>query len=323
MKKFIKIVLCIVAGCIGMGCAALVIGFVIGKSTSSFSQNRVGYWRATIQNIRDAANGLRKGVQYWEDEQDDEDESERVSTEEATTEETTMTAQDGQNILKVDADKVQVLEVDLRHGYLGVEESEDDQIYVLLDGKKADYVQASYESGRLLIQDTRQGKAARKDIEIYLSIPEKKKFNKMELQMDAGELDMDVPLSADRIQLNADAGVITAEELSSDELDVSVGTGEIDISDSSFGKAALNCGVGIIDLEGSIRSDARAECGMGTIDLDLNENLDAYNYILNCGMGSIEIGDSSYSALTREKRIQNGADATFMLNCGMGNITIE
>lgn len=318
MKKFIKIVLCIVAGCIGMGCAALVIGFVIGKSTSSFPQNSVGYWRATIQNIRDVASGLRKGAEYWEHEQDDEDEGERASTEK-----TTMTAQDGQNILKVDADKVQVLEVDLRHGYLGIEESEDDQIYVLLDSNKADYVQASYESGRLLIQDTRQGKAARKDIEIYLSVPEKKKFNKMELQMDAGELDMDVPLSAERMQLKADAGVITAEELSSGDLDVSVGAGDIEISDSSFGKAALNCGVGTIELEGSIRSDAKAECGMGTIDMDLNEDLDAYNYVLNCGMGSIEIGDSSYSALAREERIQNGADATFTLNCGMGNITIE
>ena len=33
MKKLMKILLCVAAGCVGMGCAALILGIVLGKST--------------------------------------------------------------------------------------------------------------------------------------------------------------------------------------------------------------------------------------------------------------------------------------------------
>lgn len=332
MKKLMKILLCVAAGCVGMGCAALILGIVLGKSTGALSRDGAsiwiepaGYWENIYWNIRGVADGFKKGFDW--DDLDEEDEDEKdvdyVQGEAAVTKDPAITVEDGQRVFKVGADKVQGLEIDLRHGYLEVEESEDDHIYVSWSEKKADCIQAACNSGNLLIQDMRQGRDARKDVEIYVSIPKKKRFGQMKLQLDAGELELDVPLHADLMKLTADAGIITAEELTSDNLDVSVGAGGIEISDGSFGKAKLNCGVGTIELEGSIQSDARAECGMGTIDLDLDKDLDAYNYVLNCGVGSIEIGDSSYSALSKEKRIDNGADATFMLKCGMGTIAME
>lgn len=314
MKKWMKIILCIVAGCVGMGCAALIIGIVLWRNSSTGVQ----------ENIRDIADGARKSVESWangwdrEDDEDDWDDAEyAVNAVED------LEGQGGENALRVDADQVRQMEVSLRHGYLEVERSEDSRIYVSWSSKKANDVQASCKSGKFIVRDTRKGTSARKDIEIYLSIPAKKQFDDVELQIDAGELEIDVPLEAGHMRLDADAGVISAEGLVSDDLDVSVGAGDIEISDSSFGKAALNCGVGTIELDGSIRSDAKAECGMGTIDLDLDQDVDHYNYILSCGMGGIEIGDESYSALAREKRIDNGADSTFTLNCGMGEITIE
>lgn len=322
MKKLIKIILCIAAGCIGMGCAFLVIGIVLGRNSVSSGH---GWLENTIWNITD---GVRKGVDSWVNDRDDDDDWDDEDDDREHAEYTVNSAegvkqQDGENVLQVDADQVQRLDIDMRHGYLEVERSEDDQIYVSWSSKKADYVQAACESGKLVVRDTRQGSSARKDIEIYVSIPAKKQFDNVELKMDAGELEIDTPLSAGHMQLNADAGVITAEGLASDDLEASVGAGEIELSESSFGKAALNCGVGTIDLEGDIRSDARAECGMGTIDLDLEQDTGDYNYVLNCGMGSIDIGDESYSALAREKWIDNGAGVTFTLNCGMGEITID
>lgn len=313
MKKWMKVILCIAAGCIGMGCAALIIGIVFWKNSSTGTQN-----------IRDIADGARKNVVDWvkgRDDEDDEDDWDEV--EQTVNVHEDLEGQDGDNALRVDADQVQQMELSLRHGYLEVERSEDSQIYVLWSSKNASDVRASCKSGKLVVQDTRTGNSARKDMEIYLSIPAGKQFDDVELQINAGEMEIDVPLEAGHMRLDADAGVITAEGLASDDLDVSVGAGTIEISDSSFGKAALNCGVGTIELEGSIRSDAKAECGMGTIDLDLDQDVDDYNYVLSCGMGGIEIGDESYSALAREKRIDNGADSTFTLNCGMGEITIE
>ena len=79
----------------------------------------------------------------------------------------------------------------------------------------------------------------------------------------------------------------------------------------------------MVDMEADITEYAKIDCGMGEVDLELVKGIDSANYKLKCGVGSIDIGDNSYSGLSREKRIENSATAEFELNCGMGAISVD
>ena len=111
--------------------------------------------------------------------------------------------------------------------------------------------------------------------------------------------------------------------MKADKFTASVGAGEITIEEGNFGTTALDCGVGVITIDAQIYGDADIDCGMGVVDLELEDGADSVNYVLKCGAGHIQIDDESYSGLSRERRIDNGASALFTLNCGVGQIVIE
>ena len=66
-----------------------------------------------------------------------------------------------------------------------------------------------------------------------------------------------------------------------------------------------------------------ATCGVGSIVLKLAGDPEAYNYDLSCGVGSIEINGSTYTALGRSKEIDNNASGDISLDCGVGSIEVE
>lgn len=174
-----------------------------------------------------------------------------------------------------------------------------------------------------MIRDNRQGKSRRKDVTVYLEIPEGFHFQNVDIQMDAGEIDTDCGFSAENLSVDAGAGLISLENIQADAFSGSVGAGEITIDDSVFQTVRLDCGVGTMDIQADITANAKIDCGMGEVDLELVRDISEVNYVLKCGVGSIDIGDNSYSGLSREKRIDHGADAEFELNCGMGVISID
>ena len=47
-----------------------------------------------------------------------------------------------------------------------------------------------------------------------------------------------------------------------------------------------------------------------------------YNYRIECGMGNVTVGSSSYGGVACEKNIDNGSAYDFDLDCGMGNVEI-
>ena len=314
MNRFIKGILYITAGCIGIGCAALIIGVVLGGGSQvldmSFGQvkNRV---RDFVMTADKEAHNQMTGHG-----------SEAVIVDHSFDKEYADDFIGNIGIFTADASSIEKLAIDLRYGSLSIEESEDSRVVVSVDGP-ADGVEASCSSGVLTIQDVRTGKKAREDACVYLQIPEGMQLSGASIRVDSGAVDMEGSFYAKELSVDAGAGEISLMDVTADTFTASVGAGTLDISDSSFQTANFNCGVGTMDIDADIKGDAQIDCGMGEIYMELERDITSVNYVLECGAGSIQIGDSTYSGIAKKSQFNNGADATFTVSCGMGQIYID
>lgn len=146
--------------------------------------------------------------------------------------------------------------------------------------------------------------------------------DEISLDIGAGEFNIK-SIMAREVDISVGAGKVTIENISASEADISVGAGSLDMTGLDAGDLTLEVGMGSIDVEGRISGDADLECGMGNISMKLQGLESEYNYILEAAMGNIRIGDSKYSGLASERRVDNGSRSTFDVECAMGNIEID
>lgn len=300
MNRLIRIILYITAGCVGIGCAALILSFALGGGRQVWEE--AGMVKRAADRVHEIADETKRQAQDAELYEGDYDEE--------------------VGLLTIDASSIQDLSIELQHGSLEIEESDDNLIQVSMV-QEYNGITANCEAGKIIIRDDRPGSSSREDAQIFLEIPEGMRFRNVNIQIDAGVLSQECGFEADKLTVNADAGEIMLSEVTAGVLSASVGAGAMDIEDGVFDTATLNCGVGTMDMEGAIRGDTKIDCGMGAVNLELADGPNSVNYALRCGAGSIEIGDNTYSGLARESKLNNGASATFTLNCGMGVISID
>lgn len=337
MNRLIRAILYITAGCVGIGGAALILGLVLGGGYGGSLKEDSIFQRAKnaardVVAIADKRKGIgssdygyviEENVLYGLEQEETLEAADAYEVTEVM--EGAYVGDDGEKVFRIAASKVQNMEIELRYGYLAIAESDNNaQILVSVsDTKDKDYITVEYENGELVVRDGRKGKSIHQDVTVYMEIPAGKQFQAVQVSVNAGYMETDCTLKADRFTANVDAGQICLNEITADVFSASVGAGEMDIEDGVFRVATLNCGLGSIDIEADITGDTQIDCGMGTVDLGLAKGVDSVNYALHCGVGNIDIGDNSYSGLAREKKIDNGASATFTLNCGMGEICID
>lgn len=329
MNRLIKGILYITAGCIGIGFAALILGLVLGGGSQVWD---TGFQRVK-DKVRDAVVVAEKNAhnhviqQRTEDAVVDHsmDEEYDMQYEAAVYGDGADDFSGDMGIFAADASSIQKLVIDIRHGSLSIEEIEeadDNRVIVSVDGP-ANGVKASCSSGTLTIQDERTGNKARKDACVYLEIPKGMQLESASIRVDAGVVDTEASFYAKDLSLDAGAGEIDLSDVTADTFAASVGAGNLDITDSSFQAVKLDCGVGNMDIDADITGNAKIKCGMGTVSLELAKGATSVNYELECGAGSIEIGDNLYTGLAKKSQLNNGAQSTFTVSCGMGQIYID
>lgn len=338
MNRLIRAILYISAGCLGIGCAALVIGLMFGGGKGLGSDAALsGRVHDIVQEVRRRIEGHHSvdAKDPWELEEaiaieDDGSTyimegnggiSDRI-VQEYDVEDKIDDDPGVQGVLSVEASSIQSMEIVLYHASLSIEESDSSQIHVSVEGQ-ADGVTAKCESGKITIQDGRKGRKKRKEVQVYVEMPQGKQFKDILIQADAGVLESDCEFAAKNLTVNADAGDISISDVQADVFAVSVGTGIVEIDDGYFKKVNMDCGVGTIDANIDIQSDSQVSCGMGTVDIELENGIDSVNYELSCGAGGISVGDRDYGGFSGGQRIDNGASATLVLECGMGQISID
>ena len=108
-----------------------------------------------------------------------------------------------------------------------------------------------------------------------------------------------------------------------DKLSLDLGAAECTVLGVTVSKLEIDTGVGAITFSGTVNGDVEIETGVGDVTLNLTGSQDGYNYQVECGVGSIDVGAEHYTMLSHETHINNKAPYTMELECGVGNIAVN
>lgn len=126
-------------------------------------------------------------------------------------------------------------------------------------------------------------------------------------EQEGGELDIDVEKKGNRIFRDSDSGqmiIYIPENYDMNEISLDVGAGEALIGDVTAYELSIDCGAGRVTYDTSLR------------EAD-------FNYSIECGIGEVQIGNSSYAGLGSERNINNQSSRTLDINCGVGEVIIK
>lgn len=134
---------------------------------------------------------------------------------------------------------------------------------------------------------------------IVLSIPENAAFEKVSMEIGAGE--------------------IVVSSLNTKNLDLEVGAGNVSVKAGTVGKLSAEIGAGNVDYQGKILDKAEIECSMGNASFYLDGSKTDYDYDIDCSLGNVSIDKDHYS---KDVKIDNDADVKIEIDCSMGNVEI-
>ena len=142
------------------------------------------------------------------------------------------------------------------------------------------------------------------------------------------ELDIYLPDRTFRdVDLDLGAAEVFIEELNAEEISVDLGAGTLEADRIVAGQSAdLDVGAGVMSIGYLEGPNLELDCGVGTLEILLQGRESDYTYTLDCGAGSIALGQDMYSGLGRETRIDNSARTGVKnyvdIDCGIGEISI-
>ena len=196
---------------------------------------------------------------------------------------------------------IRKLELDVTNASVSIGTSEDNLISIKTRNAGKYFKESVRDGDTLILEDDRpNGNTA---LELQILLPDRM-FDDMDLDLGAAELT---------------AGKLQAREFS---LDMGAGSGSIDTLLASE-DASIDVGVGELTIGYFDGSELELECGTGSLAIMVAGEEPDYNYELECGIGSIDIGGSSYSGLSSEHFVDNGAPHTISADCGIGEISLQ
>lgn len=198
-----------------------------------------------------------------------------------------------------------------------LEESEDENFYIKATtiGKFQCYVKDDelYVKSSQILDNS--GK-------IVLYVPAAYQFKKVDVELGAGVLQMDV-LETNEADFEVGAGQITMNFLRADNCKFDVGMGEILVEDMQVNDVKAEVGMGHLMMSGTVFGDLKGECAMGSMEVYLSGQEEDFDYTFAAAMGNVTVDGRDYSGLAQEKKVNNGADKEIKMECLMGNVLVE
>lgn len=287
MKKFLKVMLVIacVFGVVG-------IGFSLGGVAMGATVDSVEIIRKVREKVRNFSDVDFDDLDDLDDLDWDDDHEESHHTESG--------ASGGSRVYT--AEIPDEIEIKLRYDELILQKYDGDVMKIEVKNDQAGNVKVHCEDKELKISSS----AKVRKRSVIVSYPEGAQFAKMEIEVDAGTVEL-------------------LDDLSVQELDVQVGAGTLENSGAlKAKKAEIEVGTGTVALQELTVSELNGECGLGSMELELTGKETDYNYKLECGIGAITIDDEDFAGIVGERKINNpGASGKIELECGMGSITVD
>lgn len=157
---------------------------------------------------------------------------------------------------------------------------------------------------------------------ITLSMPKDKKLQNLKVELGAGNIVFD-QMKVEEASFDVGAGDIYLGSLISTNGEFKIGMGRMEVADASVSKASVDVGVGEFLYTGAFKKSAKISCSMGRVKLTLHGTKKDYNYALECSVGTIAVGETTYSNVSTTKKMDNGSKKSIDLECSVGSIEIE
>lgn len=127
----------------------------------------------------------------------------------------------------------------------------------------------------------------------------------------------------DSVTFDVGMSSFTADGIACKIADISVGAGQMTLTNfTSSESSTLSVGMGQLNLDGTLTGQVDANVGMGQMDFDLTNPLE-YGYEVGVGIGSIAIGDTSFTGIGNEGSHNSNAKTFYDLSCGMGTLNVN
>ncbi len=231
-------------------------------------------------------------------------------------------------------ENIQKIELDL--DYSGVKVLEDkaagENILVNVGYRNKSHkheVKAYMDGGTLKIQDSGNRNWRKDSSMVVLTIPsgimEHGWLEKIELKQGKGYINVGMPLTAKEISIKVGAGeCVVSEKLTAEkEISVNVDAGEISLEELEANKVKLEGGVGELTASLLTADTIEIEGGVGNIEVEAAGEEADYSYDIQCGVGTVEIGDHEYSGLSSGGAINNPGNKKIEIDCGIGNVEVS
>ncbi len=165
---------------------------------------------------------------------------------------------------------------------------------------------------------------SKKDKELEIEMKGKKKWENLG-NRSRGVLSIQIPAGQQfkEVSVKVGAGLLTADDLHAEEMDIDVGAGQVYLNSFYARELDLECGAGEAELYGEIERETKIECGVGRVSFTAVGSREDYDYKVSCGIGSVTVGEDSYSGLGGERKISNGGSKKMEIECGIGEVEVS
>ena len=135
----------------------------------------------------------------------------------------------------------------------------------------------------------------------------------------------------EKIYLEIGASQAKIRDIIAEEIDISVGTGKADIRDLQAEVLSLEVGAGELNVWNLDAKDLDIEAGIGQVNVEVDGVESAYDYKVECGIGEVKIGETSYSGWGTEhhsshhekKHHGEDSDCKIDIKCGIGQVNVK
>lgn len=288
MKKITKLCLLVAAVFGGFGIVLCGVGFVLGGGASVVSAMRNSFFANPFIHSYSGKEEVA-AVQYSDDEYLSEDVGEMADYGQSYEE-----ADNSEMPYKFAADSVKGLDIELSWGTLNVSVSEDDNIYVQLNGGSG---KCTVKNGILEMEEL-----SADDVELF--VPANYVFQTVDIESDSGNLSAEAIKASGHVELSTDVGEITVNRLEA-------------------GSASISTDSGIITVDSSkVAGNTELEADAGNIEYWPEGLSTDYNYFISADIGSVSVDGETLSGFSQKRTIDNGAKVQINAEADVGNIDI-
>ena len=118
--------------------------------------------------------------------------------------------------------------------------------------------------------------------------------------------------------------ILIPREMEFEDVELQIGASKADISNICAKDFELEVGAGQANIADLKVEKLDVKAGVGQVNIEVNGVQSEYNYRVECGIGHVVVGNSSYSGLGSEDNVKfEGATKEINVECGIGEVRIE